>query len=392
MTLRSILKQNNNNQQELTEYSKIINRFNRHFMRIDFIILSVLFAVELLVLGLHYVGGGFLYTFGFTPREYFFDIIIKTFVFCALGGTVFGTLFIKTKPGDELYENIPFIFCEYITIVINSVFYMFPVLQLMVLFAPLISLICNDQLLFKRLILDGAIGTGLIGLAYQLENLPALPDFYIYNIFYVIFSFGVIYKLGTIVIIYEKEKETKFLIADILNSKLEEQNENLENDINTDGLTRINNFRALSSITKQLISESEKSSAGLMYCMLDIDDFKKVNDVYGHEFGNTVLRVLGGELKSLEKTADGKKIIVARYGGEEFGILFEGISKLEAYAIVEDLRQKFGARSYRETPKHFTFSAGIAAYTKDMDENALFQAADEKLYQAKQTGKNKTCI
>ena len=376
----------------LNEYSKIINRFNRHFMKIDFIILTVLLGVEVVILLLDFVGGAFLPLFGFSFSEYMCDIILKTLAYSVIGGIVFGGAFIESKPGDELYENIPLLFCEYITIIINTVFYMFPVLQLMVLFAPLVSLIYNDQRIFKRLILCGSISTAIIGLSYQITGKAALPDFYIYNIFYVLFSFAVIYKLGSIIIIYEKEKETKFLVTGILNESLEEKNEILENDVNMDGLTRVNNFKSLSKITEDAIKAHYTTGASLIYCMLDIDNFKSVNDTYGHEFGNTVLKVLGGELKKLEgHSTKSKTLTVARYGGEEFGILFKNFSQEEAFGIVEGLRSEFKGRSYRETPAHFTFSAGMALYENDMDVTAFFKAADDKLYTAKQNGKDQTC-
>ena len=99
----------------------------------------------------------------------------------------------------------------------------------------------------------------------------------------------------------------------------------------------------------------------LYFCIIDIDDFKSVNDTYGHEFGNTVLINLAKELQNINQS----NIFVARYGGEEFGILFADYEYTEAYNIINDIRIKFNNIKYENIPQQFTFSGGITEYKKN---------------------------
>ena len=159
------------------------------------------------------------------------------------------------------------------------------------------------------------------------------------------------------------------------------RNAQLLKEISQDGLTRLDNYMSLFNTTKKWISYKKK----LYFCIIDIDDFKSVNDTYGHEFGNTVLINLAKELQNINQS----NIFVARYGGEEFGILFADYEYTEAYNIINDIRIKFNNIKYENIPQQFTFSGGITEYKKNNTVHDLFDAADKNLYKAKRTGKNK---
>lgn len=125
------------------------------------------------------------------------------------------------------------------------------------------------------------------------------------------------------------------------------------------------------------------------FCLaiFDIDYFKKVNDIYGHENGNEVLLTLSAMLKDI---FDG--FYCARYGGEEFAVILPGVSRDGSYKLVEDLRIRFFNQKFDFAPgKHITISCGLYEVSEE-DETYLqvFDKTDRAVYQAKSSGRNKT--
>ena len=125
--------------------------------------------------------------------------------------------------------------------------------------------------------------------------------------------------------------------------------------------------------------------------MIDIDDFKKINDNYGHIFGDIVLKKLSSLLK---KETTEKKATIARYGGEEFVIAITNITPDEITAIAKNLRQvveKTGI-AFRRKKIHFTISLGTALFPNDkVSAIELINKADARLLIAKRKGKNQVC-
>lgn len=153
--------------------------------------------------------------------------------------------------------------------------------------------------------------------------------------------------------------------------------------ITHDTLTGIYSRAYLMDMRKDLtrkLKENDKFVLG----MVDIDDFKKVNDTFGHEKGDDVLRYLGGMLK----LATNDNIRFARYGGEEFVCLFENMSLQECRNYMENLRQKLESKQFDFTDKPITFSCGLAAAHKTDHFDDLLKRADAAMYEAKNNGKN----
>ncbi len=126
--------------------------------------------------------------------------------------------------------------------------------------------------------------------------------------------------------------------------------------------------------------------------MIDIDDFKKYNDTYGHTAGDIIIKNVA---KIMLKHTRRHKDIVARYGGEEFLIYLEGKDTKAAVEIAEKIRQEIAEKQVvlRRTPTSVTVSIGVATYPKDgKDKTTLIKKADQRLYEAKSTGKNKVCF
>lgn len=137
----------------------------------------------------------------------------------------------------------------------------------------------------------------------------------------------------------------------------------------------------------------EKSREDASFCLLiaDIDNFKRVNDTYGHAFGDEVLLGLAGIFKNY----CGAKDFAARYGGEEFVLIVGGCHKKDALTRANTIRRRFADTVFADASgeeHQFTVSLGVAEYDRPWNTaSKFFDQADQALYQAKNTGKNRVC-
>ena len=118
--------------------------------------------------------------------------------------------------------------------------------------------------------------------------------------------------------------------------------------------------------------------------MLDIDNFKKVNDIYGHKEGDHVIQALSDVLRDI--TMGVESCFLGRWGGEEFMVLLSDSNAYDAAVLAEDIRLKFASISY-ETAGCQTVSIGVTQ-AKDEDADTLYNRVDKALYMAKAAGKN----
>lgn len=155
----------------------------------------------------------------------------------------------------------------------------------------------------------------------------------------------------------------------------------------TDGLTGVFNRRHFFTLAEALLEDSTRSGAELSAVMLDIDFFKRVNDVYGHPIGDQVIRTVATRVSAITRAGD----LLARYGGEEFALILCHPPEVAA-RIAERVRLEF-VNAPIETdagPIPITLSVGIAHRSAaDTDPGRLLGRADQALYQAKQTGRNR---
>lgn len=154
-----------------------------------------------------------------------------------------------------------------------------------------------------------------------------------------------------------------------------------------DGLTSIFNRATFSELLQDEIKRSHILEYPLALLILDIDDFKKVNDTFGHLVGDAVLRGVGSVLKNTLRRND----IVARYGGEEFAVLIPHELLEQTEQVAEKIRSNIAEMLLPETPQ-ITVSIGCTAYIAGESAEDFFRRADEALYTAKREGKNRVCI
>ncbi len=162
----------------------------------------------------------------------------------------------------------------------------------------------------------------------------------------------------------------------------------LETMATTDGLTGLFNKRAMLDSAAQKIAASARFDRRLAVVMADIDHFKKVNDTYGHDVGDVVIRGLADILKRQKRTTD----LVARFGGEEFVALCEQTDEKGAMLLAERIREELSKTSFRTAQGvlSVTCSIGVATFPEGGQSwETLFKAADEALYISKRSGRNR---
>jgi diguanylate cyclase (GGDEF)-like protein len=156
-----------------------------------------------------------------------------------------------------------------------------------------------------------------------------------------------------------------------------------------DGLTGIFNRRFFELRILEEIDRAQRYGTGMAVIMADIDQFKRLNDEFGHVLGDEVLR----QVSSLFHQQVRKIDVVCRYGGEEFGILLTQTSAQHAMNIAEKLRKMVAGWQFPGVPRTVTISAGAAAFPdQGTTRDELVKAADAALYAAKQAGRNRACL
>ncbi|WP_392506123.1 PleD family two-component system response regulator [Rickettsia sp. 2024-CO-Wats] len=172
--------------------------------------------------------------------------------------------------------------------------------------------------------------------------------------------------------------------------------DNLRNDLEQsvnlaakDGLTGLFNRRYFDIHLKQMIEKANTESIKLYLLMCDIDNFKYVNDTYGHQAGDKVLTIVSRILKNTLRVTD----LIARFGGEEFTILLTNIDISKAIETAERVRVKIEYMDFhigdQIEPLKITISIGVTKYKKEESIESFIERADKAMYEAKTTGKNK---
>ena len=268
---------------------------------------------------------------------------------------------------------------------------------------------------------------GYLITVFSLENLDKRINFIYYlsfitfssiiliYVFFLSFLISQIYLpinyLNKIILEIKKQRfkleEKKFLFREFNNLQkafiemgkvIEQQLIMLEALASNDALTTVYNRRAFEKFYNAMfIKNNMYKSLGLdasfSVIMIDIDNFKKINDTYGHDIGDKVLRSLGMFLNSKKRKSD----IVARYGGEEFVIILSDTDKIDALKfvinLIENIKQNIKIEIDKSLVLGITVSIGIAVFPYDSEnKHNLIKIADENLYYTKTNGKDGATI
>ncbi len=173
-------------------------------------------------------------------------------------------------------------------------------------------------------------------------------------------------------------------------NQLEQEMQRLSDEVCTDQLTQVANRRGLMQAFEAERARHERSGAPLAIGLLDIDNFKRLNDELGHGAGDEALKSLAALVSKTLRPTD----VVARFGGEEFVVLLPETPADEAQTILTRLQRTLtgGLFMHEQKQVFVTFSAGVTAYRLPEPIETALERADQGMYEAKRTGKNRTCL
>ncbi len=189
------------------------------------------------------------------------------------------------------------------------------------------------------------------------------------------------------------KKRYRYTSLERANQQLRDANERLLKLTVTDERTNLLNDRYLKRRLGEEFKRAQRYGTPLSVAMLDLDHFKEVNDKYGHDCGDQVLREFGNLLVASARTTD----IVGRFGGEEFLMVLPNTDGIRAAIVAERVRKAAEEHiyQYKEFLVRITTSAGVAsvpANSQVRDENELLKASDQALYRAKQASRNRVIL
>jgi diguanylate cyclase len=172
--------------------------------------------------------------------------------------------------------------------------------------------------------------------------------------------------------------------------ELEDELRKLSSEVQTDQLTKIANRRGLEAAFNTEQAKLEREGTVMALALLDVDNFKKLNDTLGHAAGDVALSSLAARVTQMLRPGD----LVARYGGEEFVLMLPRTPLDEAQQVLTRLQRSLSAALFMHEGKDVfvTFSAGITLYRLGEKLEEALDRADEGLYEAKRTGKNRACV
>ena len=172
--------------------------------------------------------------------------------------------------------------------------------------------------------------------------------------------------------------------------KLHKYNQKLQQMASLDALTQLCNRRSMNDYMSQIAFEKDKKGDVFCIAIADLDFFKKVNDVYGHEAGDFILKEVA---KIFEKTMEGRGK-VARWGGEEFLFCFEDLNLEQSRKILDEMRQQIEIRKfiYKDSEIVITITIGLEEYYHINGIEGTISRADQKLYDGKKSGRNRVVV
>ena len=170
---------------------------------------------------------------------------------------------------------------------------------------------------------------------------------------------------------------------------LVEQNRRLKEQASTDALTALANRASFDLFLAERFQEAVACGEPLSLLLMDVDHFKKVNDTYGHQTGDAVLKAIGALLKSAARAQD----LAARYGGEEMALVLPKTARTTAIAIAESVRRAISARPVAHAGRQLNITASIGVATWEPGSplklaQLLLKASDMAVYAAKKSGRN----
>lgn len=284
------------------------------------------------------------------------------------------------KYKDRLYilNYVPIVIMSLLCIVVSCTHYVFAVTAAVYTIPVFVTVIFSDQKMTRIITAIGVIGV-LLTAAVNLLLSESSDAYLIPESIVALCILLTAHKFSQILISYQKEKN------DALARGYQEQLR-MEELLNYDQKTGIYGSTAFSNSLSRTIDRCATDSLALAF--LDIDDFKYVNDTYGHAAGDEVLV----RLAAIIRERCGDRQLPGRFGGDEFAVLLVG-ENVEAYcALLEEMQNVFQQQTYDFTEQSITVSIGLAMLREGWDADTILQKADEAMYRSKENGKNQLTV
>lgn len=201
-------------------------------------------------------------------------------------------------------------------------------------------------------------------------------------------------KVSVFLTLFQQKQKLQHLVHELKQSQslIEKQNETLTRLALHDDLTGLYNRRHFNSMLKQEFYRSKRYGSYLTILMIDLDHFKNVNDGYGHDFGDFVLKEFARRMKKISRPTD----LIFRIGGEEFVVLLPQTDVEGGKKVGEKICRTCEGDRFTDgkVSISITTSIGVAAFNKDKPDepNTLLQLADKALYKAKNMGRNRIVV
>jgi len=294
-----------------------------------------------------------------------------------------GNAILKHVPLAFKYINyIPVIQMAFLALIVASTHFVFPITLSFFCFPMYITVIFGNKSMTRNVeILCGIFMTIALLIRkfspfkMKIDN-KFVPEAII--AFAILIASGIICSL---LIKYQNEKRE-------IISKGHLQQLDLLDQIKKDQKTGLYGHGMLMNTLYKMVNSSQITNDRFTLAIIDIDDFKKVNDTHGHLRGDKVILTLS----TLMQQNNCENCFLSRFGGEEFAIIFSKIDEEYAFGFLENLRMEFEKQTFCLNSDAITLSAGIASWKPGLNSDELFNNADSAMYVAKTSGKNRTVI
>lgn len=282
---------------------------------------------------------------------------------------------LKTTPTDKLFPGVE-VLATYVNNILDNNFIAKTPLWSTILLSVLISLIIGFITLKFVSVSAMIFLTLLTYMGYTIFTFQMMKHFNLWVDLVSPLIFATIVFIAMLIVKY------------VIKSKDFEQQYKLAT---TDGLTGLYNHRYFQEQMSAALEHAKRYEREFSLIIIDIDYFKKFNDNFGHQCGDRVLRAVAQTLKKNVRATD----IVCRYGGEEMSIILPNIGREDAIFTAQKLCKLVAEQEVRtnnDKTTNVTISLGVATYPKDAQTTQeLIKAADERLYHAKENGRNQVC-
>ncbi len=244
----------------------------------------------------------------------------------------------------------------------------------------------NPELILMDLHMPGCEGTELANVIRQQEAFVSVPIVYLSGETDVVKQLdalriggdefltkpiGPVYLLSTVTLRIKRSRVLRSLMV-------------------RDSLTGLLNHTRTKEMLVMEMDRARRRKSNMCYAMIDIDNFKTVNDQFGHPVGDQVIKHLSSLLRQRLRKTD----VIGRYGGEEFAVILIDVDETESQRILNEIRETFAGISHRANGIDFnvTLSCGIASFPNIEDPGSINDAADKALYKAKNNGRNEVVL